>query len=407
MRRSFFCVLVLVFGMTGCATAQSPERGNGRPWSVRMADSVMARHPDPVSLEGGSRKLPKWSYSTAFLIHAIAQAGVEKDQAKYIDYAKQYMDAFLDASGRITTPTYGPDEQTLDDIEPGRLLFLLLEETGEARYRTTIDLLAAQLKKQPRTSDGGFWHKKIYPQQMWLDGIFMACPFMVEYGKLTNAPSWHNEAAKQILLIAKHTRDAKTGLFYHGWDASRQQPWADEKTGLSQCVWGRAMGWYAMGIVETLEELPPDHPKRGELIELLNSLADAVAKVQDPKSGVWYQVLDQQTREGNYLESSASAMFVYAFSKGTRLGLLDKKHEATVRKGWDGLLKQFIETHADGTISLTDTCQVAGLGGRTKRDGSFEYYMSEPRVSNDPKALAPFILAAMEMERKARRHVGT
>ncbi|MEO6436448.1 MAG: glycoside hydrolase family 88 protein, partial [Tepidisphaeraceae bacterium] len=234
-----------------------------------------------------------------------------------------------------------------------------------------------------------------------LDGIFMACPFMAEYGALTGDKTWQDEAAAQILLIAKHTRDAKTGLFYHGWDASRAEPWANKETGLSQCVWGRAMGWYAMGIVETLEELPAEHPKRGELIALFAGLADAVEKVQDGKTGVWYQVLDQPARPGNYLESSASCMFVYAIAKGVRLGYLDPKHAAAARKGYDGILAQFIETDpTTGAISLTDTCQVAGLGGRTRRDGSFEYYMSEPRVSNDPKGVAPFILASLEMERR-------
>lgn len=398
-----FCFAVLLLTVAvGCAAApSSKEQADRRPWSVRMADSTMKRNPDPVTLEGGSRALPKWSYSTAFLIHAIAQVGTEMDRPDYLDYAKRYMDAFIDESGKITAPTYGPDEQTLDDIAPGRLLFLLHGKYPDSCYRAAIDALAAQLKKQPRTDDGGFWHKNIYPQQMWLDGIFMACPFMVEYGKLTDDSSWHDEAVKQILLIAQHTRDRQSGLFYHGYDAARRQEWADKQTGLSQCVWGRAMGWYAMGIVETLEELPQDHPKRAELVTLFQELADAVAKVQDPQSGVWYQVLDQQDREGNYLESSASAMFVYSFAKGVRLGLLDRKHSDTARKGWQGILSQFIETDpAAGTINLTDTCQVAGLGGASKRDGSFEYYMSEPRISNDPKGVAPFILAALEMERQ-------
>lgn len=402
MTRSFSFFVLLLAIAAGCAAAPSTEeQPDRRPWSVRMAESTMKRHPDPVTLEGGSRALPKWSYSTAFLIHAIAQAGVEKDRPIYLDYAKRYMDAFLDESGKIIAPTYGPEEQTLDDIEPGRLLLMLHGRTGDARYRATVDELAKQLKKQPRTDDGGFWHKNIYPQQMWLDGIFMACPFMVEYGTLTKDASWHDEAAKQILLIAKHTRDPKSGLFYHGYDAARAQPWANKETGLSQCVWGRAVGWYAMGIVETLEAMPEQHPKRGELLSLFQDLADALAKVQDSRSGVWYQVLDQQQREGNYLESSASAMFVYAIAKGARLGFLDNKHLATARKGWQGMLSEFIETGAaSGTISLTDTCQVAGLGGRTKRDGSFEYYMSEPRINDDPKGVAPFILAALEMERQ-------
>ena len=263
-----------------------------------------------------------------------------------------------------------------------------------------MNTLAAQLDKQPRTADRGFWHKQVYPHQMWLDGIFMACPFMAEYGKITGEKRWFDEAAHQILTIANHTRDAKTGLYFHGWDESRSQKWADKTTGLSPCIWARAVGWYIMGIVETLEHLPADHPRRQEIITLLSSLSDAIARAQDPKSGVWFQVMDQPTRAGNYLESSASCMFVFAIAKAVRLGALDPRHLEVARRGYQGIVRQFISIdQSTGLVSLTDTCQVAGLGGNPYRDGSFDYYISEPRISNDPKGLAPFILASLEMER--------
>jgi unsaturated rhamnogalacturonyl hydrolase len=393
-------VALMLLLAVGCASSSPRPQPTAKAWSTRMADSVLARNPDPLTLEGGKRARPNWSYSTAFLVQSVALAGVANNDPRYLDYARSYADAFLDSQGVITAPTYRADEHTLDDVAPARLLLLLNQKTSDARYRKAADQLATNLRNQPRTSEGGFWHKKVYPQQMWLDGIFMACPFMSEYGALAHDAAWQDEAATQILLIARHTRDGSSGLFYHGWDSAHKQPWANKETGLSQCIWGRAMGWYAMGIVETLEELPVDYPRRAELIKLFAGLADALAKVQDPATGVWYQVLDQPTRAGNYLESSASCMFVYALAKGVRLGYLNPSHAATVRKGYDGILRTFITTEAsDGTITLTDTCQVAGLGGRPRRDGSFEYYMSERRISNDPKGVAPFILASLEIER--------
>jgi unsaturated rhamnogalacturonyl hydrolase len=237
---------------------------------------------------------------------------------------------------------------------------------------------------------------------MWLDGIYMASPVMAEYSNVAGQPQWLEEAAKQIELIATHTRDAKTGLYYHGWDESREQFWADKQTGLSPCLWGRSVGWYMMGIVETLDAMPADHPKRGELTTLFRELADAVVAVQDGKSNLWYQVLDQGKRDGNYLESSASAMFVYAMAKGFRLQVLDGRHLAAARAGYDGMLERFVKVDsASGQVSLLDTCQVAGLGGKERRDGSFNYYVHEPRIANDPKGLAPFILASLEVERLA------
>jgi unsaturated rhamnogalacturonyl hydrolase len=226
----------------------------------------------------------------------------------------------------------------------------------------------------------------------------MACPFMAEYGRATGDGAWFDEAATQIVTIARHTRDDATGLYYHGWDESRSQHWADPKSGLSKCFWGRAVGWYAMGIVETLDAMPANHPRRAEIVGILRPLADAIVKVQDAGSGVWYQVLDQGKRQGNYLESSASGMFVFALAKGARIGVLDATHAAAARRGYDGMLRQFIKQEDAGRISLSDTCQVAGLGAGQRRDGTFEYYISEPRVSNDPKGIAPFILASLEME---------
>ncbi|MEA2710083.1 MAG: unsaturated rhamnogalacturonyl hydrolase [Phycisphaerales bacterium] len=392
--------LFVIGAAFGCAARAKGRGAQAQAWSVRMADSIVARNPQPFQIEASSHK---WNYATAFAVYAIARVGQRTGDSRYLDYATQYMSHFVNRDGVITTPTYDPQAYRLDDVAPGRLVLLLHASTGEPKYLRAADALAAQLRTQPRTSDGGFWHKQIYPHQMWLDGIYMACPFMVEYGRAKKEPQWFDECARQIITIARHTRDARTGLFHHGWDESRGEAWADRTTGLSSAFWGRAVGWYAMGIVETLDAMPADHPQRPELVQLFRALADTVVAVQDPTSGLWYQVLDQPKRAGNYLESSASCMFVYTLAKGARLGLLDAQHAAAARKGYDGILQRFVKEEADGRISLIDTCQVAGLGGNGKtRDGSFAYYISEPRVANDPKGLAPFMLAALEMEQADR-----
>jgi unsaturated rhamnogalacturonyl hydrolase len=407
------CALVLLVGC-GCAARaeapepppqqqpqqpQQPQRSQPR-WSVRMADSVLARHPDPATIgRRAGRAEPKWDYASSFAAYAVAQVGLRTGQVKYLDYARRYMDAFVDGRGAITTATYKPSSFKLDDIAPGRVLLLLHRQTGEQRWLTAADALADQLRRQPRTADGGFWHKQIYPHQMWLDGIYMACPFMADYARAAGDGAWADEAAGQILTIARHTHDPRTGLYFHGWDESRAQRWADPKTGTSSCFWGRAVGWYAMGIVDTLESLPADHPRRGELLDVLKGLADALARVQDADTGLWYQVLDQRERAGNYPESSASCMFVYALAKAARLGYLDPRFATVARKGYAGILARFVETDpTTGQVHLKDTCRVAGLGGNPYRDGSYDYYVHEPRATNDPKGVAPFILASLEMQ---------
>lgn len=404
---SMLCSALLVWAAghaTLGAEAPAPAASAG-PWSIRMADSVMARCPKGTMIElKNPSATPAWTYSVAFNVRAIGEVGRATGRQKYLDYVKEYADAFLAADGTIDPKRYRPDEFKLDDIAPGRMLLMVYRDHKEEKYRKAIDTLAEQFKTQPRTSDGGFWHKKVYPHQMWLDGIFMDCPFMAEYGAMTNQAMWFDEVARQITLIARHTQDPKNGLCYHGWDESRQQKWADPQTGLSPHFWGRAVGWYAMGIVETLDDLPQNHPQRQELIAILRKLAGGIASVQDPASGLWYQVLDQGSREGNYLEASASCMFTYALAKGVRKGYLDASFMEVARKGYQGILQRLISVDPqNGQVHLKDTCQVAGLGGNPYRDGSFAYYVHEPRVVDDPKGVAPFILASLEMERLAAK----
>jgi unsaturated rhamnogalacturonyl hydrolase len=366
-------------------------------WSSRMAESVMKRTPDPLLLDSDK---PKWDYTQGLVLKAIFDLGQRTGDERYWKYAKAYYDGMIDPDGSIHI--YRLDEYSLDRINPGKPLFLLYEKTHDEKYRKAIETLREQLRGQPRNSDGGFWHKKRYPHQMWLDGLYMAAPFLAQYGKVFHEPAAFDEVITQFVLMEKHARDETTGLLTHGWDESREQKWADPKTGRSPAFWGRAMGWYAMGLVETLDFIPPDHPRRGELIAILQRLTEAIHRVQDPKSGVWWEVVDQPGREKNYLESSASAMFTYVLLKSSRLGYIDAKYTAVGRRAYDGLLKEFIEVDRDGLATIHRAVAVVGLGGDPEkeryRDGTYEYYVTEKVRDNDPKAIGPFIFASMEME---------
>jgi unsaturated rhamnogalacturonyl hydrolase len=363
------------------------------PWSVRFARAVVARNPQVHA---------RWDYTAGVVLLAIDRVAQRRNDAALSTYVKQNMDKFVQPDGSITG--YKPEEFNLDHIAQGRLLFPLATRTSDSRYRKAASHLRDQLRRQPRTSEGGFWHKQIYPQQMWLDGLYMAAPFYVQYAHAFNEPAGYDDAVRQFLLVARHTRDPRTGLMYHGWDAARAQKWADKETGLSQNFWGRAMGWYLMGAVDVLDYVPRNHPDRAALIRLVAEAAEAVARVQDPESGLWWQVLDQPNREGNYLEASASSMFVYALAKAARLGYIDSSYRAVASRGFDGLVSDLVKVGADGLPSLTNICQVAGLGGNLRRDGSyrdgsFAYYISEPIVADDYKGVGPFIMAAHELGR--------
>ena len=326
----------------------------------------------------------------------------ETGDPRMLAYVRANMDRFVQPDGSIRT--YRVEDFNLDQIAQGRLLFPLLRLTSDARYRRAAETLRDQLRRQPRTDEGGFWHKRIYPQQMWLDGLYMAGPFHAVYGVVTGDTAALTDVARQLLLVARHTRDPATGLMYHGWDAARSQSWADSTTGLSASFWGRAVGWYAMAAVDVLDDLPADHPDRGAVVRTFQDLADAIARVQDPVTGLWWQVLDQPNRAGNYLEASASSMFAYALAKGARMGYLEPRFRDVASRGFDGLVRELVKEGADGLPSLTGICQVAGLGGKprkdgTPRDGSFTYYVSEPIVAADYKGVGPFILAALELGR--------
>jgi unsaturated rhamnogalacturonyl hydrolase len=262
------------------------------------------------------------------------------------------------------------------------------------------------LVHQPRTPSGGFWHKQRYPNQMWLDGLYMAEPFYAEYASTFHHPEAFGDITHQFVLLDDHARDAKTGLLYHGWDESKQERWANRETGVSSQFWARAMGWHMMALVDTLSYYPAEDAGRKQLIALLERDAAAVARTQDGVTGLWYQVLDKAGKRGNYQESSASCMFVYALAKGVRQGYLPRRYLANAERGYKGILSRFIETGPGDEVALTGTVKSAGLGGDPYRDGSYAYYIGEKTATNDPKGVGAFLMASAEIENAANAKLG-
>jgi unsaturated rhamnogalacturonyl hydrolase len=362
-------------------------------FAVRMADSEMKRFPQTWMLDFSSK--PKWGYSQGLVCKAMLETWKCTGDKKYFDYAKSYADTMITDQGVIKS--YHLEDYNIDQINSGKMLFDLYHETKAPKYLIAIKTLRDQMRSHPRTSEGGFWHKKVYPWQMWLDGLYMSSPFLAQYAKEFNEPELFDDVVKQIVLVAKYTRDEKTGLFHHGWDEKRQQNWADPITGKSPGFWGRSLGWYTMAMVDVLDYLPQDHPGRKDVIAILDGLIKALVKVQDKKTGLWYQVPDQGNRKGNYLEASCSAMLAYSFAKAANNGLIDKKYLTVAKKTYKGILKYLIRTEPDGTISIKQCCAVAGLSAN--RPGTYEYYINETIRDNDPKATGPFILASIILEK--------
>lgn len=363
-------------------------------WAERMAWSEIERHPQAWTIE--HYKKPKWNYTQGLVLLAISKVYARHPDPKLLAYIKAYADELIDEKGDIRG--YKMSDYNIDMINAGKILFFLSEQTGDPRYQKAMHLLREQLAGQPRTSQGGFWHKKRYPFQMWLDGLYMGAPYYAEYAQwFAEGSATFDDIALQFRLIEQHDKDTKTGLLYHGWDESRQQKWADPKTGTSPNFWSRALGWYAMALVDVLDHFPKGHKDRSFLINSLNNLAAAVTQFQD-KSGLWYQVTDQGDREGNYLEASGSSMLVYALAKGVNMGYLPAQYMDVAKKGYQGLVDNLIKTD-DGLVNITQVCAVAGLGGDPYRSGSYEYYVNEMQRDNDPKATGPFILASLELNR--------
>lgn len=368
-------------------------------WSERMMRSEMQRNPQAWTLDFVTKY--KWEYTHGLMLLAAQRLNQHQPDTSYQRYVKQWYDLMIDDSAKVRT--YKMEIYNIDRIKPGSALFGLYDRTGDPRYRNVIEQLREQLRGQPRTSEGGFWHKKVYPYQMWLDGLYMGEPFYAEYTDRFDSGESAQRAWDDIILqfdqIQKHSRDPKTGLLYHGWDESREQAWADKRTGTSPHFWGRAMGWYGMALVDVLDFFPKEHPGYGRLIDYLDQFATAVGRYRDPKSALWYQILDKGGEPGNYLEASASAMFTYTLAKAAKMGYLPKTYQEMAQESFEAMISELVEVDRQGIVSLNQVCGVAGLGGNPYRNGSYDYYVNELIRPNDPKGVGPFIMAALVLDK--------
>ncbi|WP_320018225.1 glycoside hydrolase family 88 protein [Labilibaculum manganireducens] len=362
--------------------------------AVQFADSEMKRFPEAWQLDHGKRLY--FGYSQGLGCLAMLKVWKETGNRKYLDYVIKWADSLINENGEIHL--YKVESYNIDYINSGKILFDVYKQTGNEKYKLAMDRLIQQLKMHPRTHEGAFWHKLIYQHQVWLDGLYMGAPFLAQYAVTFDQPDLLDDAINQFVICAKHTRDAKTGLYYHAWDESHNQKWADKITGQSPNFWGRSMGWWFMALVDVLDYVPENHPQRKNLLNIIDGVAEALSNYQD-ETGLWYQVLDQGHREGNYLEASASSMYMYGYAKAVNKGYINKKYRKTALKAYNGLMKNLIVKNEDGTLSLTKCCAVAGLGGKPYRDGSFNYYVNERIRDNDSKATGPFIMGCLELEK--------
>lgn len=378
---------------------QSQSSQRTVPWSIRIADSFIALHRDSIIYQD-EEKSRRWNYEQGLMLESFYQMYLHAGDKKYTDYLKKNLDHYIRPDGSINT--YKISEFNIDNITPGVAVLRAFELFGETKYRKAADTLRRQLALHPRTSGGGFWHKKIYPNQMWLDGLYMAEPFYALYSSRFGDTSAFSDIARQFLLIEEHLKDERTGLYYHGWDESKLMGWADKTTGRSPNFWGRSMGWYAMALIDVLDIFPAGHPKRKALEQLFREYMTAVLRAREPKTKLWYQVMDRPDVDGNYPEASASAMFVYAMAKGVNKGLLSEEFKTAAMESFDGILKRFVTVAPEGSVYLHDVVRVSGLGGNPYRDGSVAYYLSEPKRTNDFKGYGPFLLASIQLETLSR-----
>ena len=379
-------------------------------YSEWLTYSEMKRVPHSYLLDFSSK--PKWSYVMGIEMEGMLDTyeHYKEGNNAILDYLKEYPAKMIDEKGNITGYKY--EDFNLDNVRTAKFILRMHNLFPTKGTEKALKTLFKQLQNQPRTKEGVYWHKAIYANQVWLDGIFMGLPFYCNYAVQTMKPKkaekYLNDAVDQMVKTDYRTYDEKTQLWKHAWDETHQQFWANKEDGKSQHCWARALGWYVMAMTECLDAMPENYARRQEVIDLLNKAMKSVVKYQDKKTGVWYDVLDVKS-DKNYLESTASSMFAYVLLKGYRKGYLSEEYLKAGVKAYNGILKQFIKVNADKTISLTRCCAVSGLGPgpgpyvkkpNYKRDGSFEYYMSEPIRDNDAKGVGPFIWASLEMEQQ-------
>lgn len=373
---------------TGSLTAQ-------KKYYQAFADSEMKRFPQAWQLDYGSR--PYFGYTQGLGCLAMLKVWEKTGDKKYYDYVAKYADFMINNEGVVHSFDHANQAHNIDMINAGKILFTMYKETKNEKYKKAMDILYNTMMTHPRTSEGGFWHKQRYPWQMWLDGLYMGDPYLAQYAATFDNPKLMDDAVNQFMLVKKHMYDPKTGLYYHAWDEKKEQKWCDPETGLSHIFWGRSIGWWFMALVDVLDFVPADHPQRPELIAMVQGLADALPKYQ--KDGLWYQVVDQAEREGNYPEASVTSMFMYSYAKAVNKGYIAKKYRKYAEDAFKGLTTKLMRKDADGTLNLLQCCAVAGLGGSPYRDGSYEYYINEKIRENDAKATGPFIMGCIELDK--------
>lgn len=344
-------------------------------------------------------KPPHWNYIDGCMITALLCAAEITGEEKYADFAERFIDFYISEDGSIRG--YSLEKFNLDDVNEGRVLFDLYKKTGKEKYKKAIFLLHEQLEKQPRTNTGNFWHKQIYPNQIWLDGLYMAQVFSARFQKEFGGKDY-SDVVSQFKNVRRLMFDEDKKLFYHGCDCSKTAFWADKETGRSKNFWLRAIGWFCVSLVDNIDYIDDENAKK-ELCAIFAEAIDGIAQYADPETGMFWQVVDQGGREGNYLETSGSSMIAYAMMKGARLGVIDKKYAEAGRKAFDGICQKYLNINDEGELNLGGICLVAGLGpeDNRRRDGSYEYYVSEPVVDNDAKGVAPFVLCYTEVKRMA------
>lgn len=368
------------------------QSGFGQTTGIWFANSEMKRFPQAWQLDHGKRLY--FGYAQGVGCQAMLEVWKATNERKYLDYVIEWADTIINDKGEIHL--YKVETYNIDYINPGKILFEVYRQTGNVKYKLAMDRLVAQMKMHPRTLEGAFWHKLIYQHQIWLDGLYMGSPFLAEYAVTFNQPEWIEDVINQFLICARHTYDAKTGLYYHAWDESKKQRWANKETGQSPNFWGRSVGWWFMALVDVLDFILENHSQRPDLIKMIQGLAETLPKYQD-ETGLWHQVLDKGDKEGNYLEASVSSMFMYSYAKAVDKGYIEKDYRKVAEKAYDGLMKILIVKNDDGMLTLTKCCAVGGLGGSPYRDGSFEYYVNERIRDNDSKATGPFIMGCLEL----------
>lgn len=388
-------IIIFVLALSApIAQGNTSKKTSSQKSSIQFALSEMKRFPHAWQLDYGTGLY--FGYTQGLGCLAMLKLYDKTGDTRYLNYVKEWTDSIINENGDIYL--YNPSAYNIDYINSGKVLLNVYQLTKENKYKYAIETLIHQLSNQPKTTEGGYWHKKIYPHQIWLDGIYMASPFMAQYGKDFQKTEWIDEAIQQITLCYKRTIDNKTGLLYHAWDESKIQKWADPVTGHSPNFWGRSIGWYFMAVVDALDYTPENHPRRQELISIAKHLTLTMSKYQS-KRGLWYQVINLGDRNGNYEEASVSAMCMYAIAKSANKGYADKKYLKTAIKAYNGINKYLIRKDADGTLNLTHCCAVAGLGGNPYRDGSYEYYIHEKIRENDAKATGPYIMGCLELDK--------